>query len=213
MPARRFDPDDFIDAALAILVANKSAQLTLKEVGEAIGANTTAVYRHFRSKEALLSGMVDRVLKDVVDTGAAIEDPRADLERIASALRRIQADFPLLAEVISGTTVIAPNAIRLSQRVIDDLGALGLAGHALVSAYQSLENFVLGSSWNDGVGLPNNWEIRRQRYELLGRPGFADASVEMIAAFSENAYINGVRALLDQAVANATTVAYTQGRS
>lgn len=200
MPAKRYVADDFVSAALGILRAGSGHQLTLKAVGDAVGANTTAVYRHFPSKEALLAAMVDRVLAEMVDSDEPVLDPMADLVLIARTMRRIQVDFPLLAEVISGTEIFAPNAIRLSRRVIDNLSLLGLKGDELVSYYQALENFVLGASWNDGVGRPGNWEIRRQRYELLARPGFSDASVELVATLSENAYIAGVRAILSEAL-------------
>jgi TetR/AcrR family transcriptional regulator, tetracycline repressor protein len=201
VPARRFDPADFVDAAIALLEADGMPKLTLKAVGDAIGADATAVYRHFSNKEALVSAMVDRVLAEVVDGGSPDDDPRTDLSRIARDLRRVLLAYPLLAKAIVGTEVIAPNAVRLSQRVIDDLTALGLSGDTLVRSYQMIENFVLGACTIDGDGGPDNWEIRRGRYALLGDQSFADAasSVGRVAALSEAAYLEGVRVLIDAA--------------
>jgi TetR/AcrR family transcriptional regulator, tetracycline repressor protein len=206
VPARRFDPADFVDAAIALLEADGMPKLTLKRVGAAIGADATAVYRHFSNKEALVAAMVDRVLTDVVG-GTAVDgapdrpDPRADLTRIARDLRRVLLAYPMLATAIVGTEVIAPNAVRLSQRVIADLAALGLTGDELVRRYQMIENFVLGACTIDGDGGPDNWEIRRSRYALLGDQAFADAasSVGRVAALSEAAYLEGVDILIDTA--------------
>lgn len=200
MPARRYSADDFVDAAMALLSRGGAATLTLKAVGQELGADTTAIYHYFPGKAALLSAMVDRVLAELVDSGQSNDDPRADLERIALGMRRIQRLYPLLAETISGTEIIAPNAIRLSRRVIDNLAALGLAGDTLVRTYQALENFVLGSNWNDGVGIPNSWEIRRERYAILARPGFSDRTADEIAALSDAAYMEGIGQILDAAV-------------
>lgn len=199
MPARRYSADDFVDAAMALLSRGGAAGLTLKAVGQELGADTTAIYHYFPGKAALLSAMVDRVLVELVDVEDGTISHRADLERIALGMRRIQRAYPLLAETISGTDIIAPNAVLLSRRVIDDLVGLGLSGDALVMTYQALENFVLGSNWNDGVGVANNWEIRRQRYAILARPGFSDKTAEEIADVSEAAYLEGVGRILDTA--------------
>ena len=200
MPAKRYTAEDFVDAAMSLLVGRASDGFTLKEVGAVIGADTTAVYRHFPGKDALLAAMVDRVLADLVDPSTPIDEPRGDLERIAMGMREIHLRFPMLAATIAGIEVVAPNAIRLSRRVIDDLSALGLKGERLVAAYQALENFVLGSNWNDGVGRPNNWEIRRQRYELIERDHLSNLTTAQVGALSDRAYVDGVRALISAAL-------------
>lgn len=196
MGAQRFKADDFVDAALALLRSDPSSSLTLKAVGGSMGADTTAAYRHFRSKDALLSAIVDRLLADLVVNRD--DDPRADLERIVGGLRSVLLIHPLVAQTVAGTKVIAPNAILLARRVAEDLAALGLSGPELVIAYQAIENFVLGSCLIDIDGAPLHWTIRRLRYAALDVPAFLDAADDAtVERLSEQAFWHGIKTLLD----------------
>lgn len=211
MRVRRFTPAEFVDAALSAVEGGRASTLTLKDVGEAMGANLTTVYRYFPNKDALLSAMVDRVLTELVEQDSAELAPRDDLVRIALGIRRVMLDYPLLASTIVGSDVIAPSTIRLAQRVIANLAELGLTGDSLVRTYQTLENFVLGASMIDGDGSPNNWEVRRQRFLVLGDPAFvaAAASTEDVESHSEAAYLHGLSTLIEAAVTVGATARRT----
>lgn len=199
VPARRLAKDDFVDAAVRLMESAGHRSITLKEVGDAVGANITAVYRYFPSKEALMAAVVDRVLDGIVDPTVRLKDPRRELDRVAREMRRIQVAYPAVAATLAGTDVIAPSSIQLSRIVIENLVALGLEGDDLVITYQALENFVIGSGSNDGLGVVDNWEIRRARYEVIGREYFAEVSSSEVAELSQAAYLHGVSVLLDAA--------------
>ena len=83
--------------------------------------------------------------------------------------------------------------------VIDNLSGLGLTGDNLIVVYQALENFVIGSGLNDGLGVSDNWEIRRARYEVIGRDHFSEMTASRVADLSEAAYVHGVTVMLDVA--------------
>ena len=57
----RLDRERILDAAQAIAEAEGVAKLTMRRIGRELGADPTAVYRHFRDKSELLIELADRL--------------------------------------------------------------------------------------------------------------------------------------------------------
>lgn len=86
-------PDEVLDAALALFTEQGYARTTVEQIARRAGLSKGAVYLYFPSKEALLSGLVERAIGPI--TGAAFDmidawqgDPRP---AIAQFLRMIGA--------------------------------------------------------------------------------------------------------------------------
>jgi AcrR family transcriptional regulator len=58
--AARLDPELFLDAAERVVRAEGLGALTMRRIGVELGADPTAVYRHFASKDALLTALAGR---------------------------------------------------------------------------------------------------------------------------------------------------------
>ena len=77
--------------AAAILVAQRAGpEFTLREIAERVGVQHTAIYRHFASKEALISALAARAFKGLAERFeqarlACGEDARRYLEELADA--------------------------------------------------------------------------------------------------------------------------------
>ena len=63
----RLTPDIIVSRAIEVMGTHGCEQFSVRKLGEAIDADPTAIYRHFRSKDELLRAMGDRVLAGVVD--------------------------------------------------------------------------------------------------------------------------------------------------
>src|SRR3954454_1759467 len=57
--AVRLDRETIVAAAQRILAEEGLNQLTMRRIGSELGADPTAVYRHFRSKQELVIELVD----------------------------------------------------------------------------------------------------------------------------------------------------------
>lgn len=86
-PRSTLKPEDYVSAAVRFVDENGFAALTMRSLGEALGVDPTAVYRHFTNKDALISGVLDAVIKEVLtEAPEAIEDPVQWLREVACGL-------------------------------------------------------------------------------------------------------------------------------
>ena len=204
----RLKAGDFVDAALLLAAEHGYGALTLKQIGQHLGVDTTAVYRHFANKDELLAAMLDRSM----DEALLPETPgheREWLERVAWTVRGIFMRHPPLVMALVARETGNPNSFALDNRVIAAFAALGLEGDDLVAHFQAYDNFVLGASLVDGISAPRHWELRALYFRGMEHPAMvaAGASEESIRALSEEAFRIGLAAILDAAVASASSVA------
>ena len=198
-PKARLSQEDFLRAAFHLANEHGLEGLTLRLLGEQVGADTTAVYRYFRSKDALLVAMLDRLLADVLLADTSDLTPRAELEYLGTSLRRVLLENAPLARALAAIEVPPANSLRLTDRIVRSLERWGLEGEDVVVYYQVMENFVLGSSLMDAEGSPYNHEVRRARYlQINGKP-FREVgrSADEVERVTERAFQAGIRMLGD----------------
>lgn len=190
---------DFVETATKFVDENDLNALTMRVLGDLLGVDATACYRHFRSKGALLAAMVDSlylaILAEVPDTGT----PRERIEAQMLASRRAFVAHPQLVAAIAVSEGDTPAALLLMQSAIANLTAMGLTGNNLVRGYQTLESYSIGASVFDMSRAPDNMSIRRARYRFLENPAF-DAvarSEKSVSETTEAAYELGMHALID----------------
>jgi len=190
---------DFVEVATKYVDENGLNALTMRVLGDLLGVDATACYRHFRSKGALLAAMVDAlflaILAAVPDSGS----PRERIEAQMMASRREMVAHPQLAAAIAVSEGDTPAALVLMKSAIANLEAMGLSGTNLVQGYQTIESYAIGSSIFDLSRAPENMEIRRARYRLLENPAFdvAAKTVKSTSDVTENAYRIGMHALIN----------------
>ena len=191
---------DFIDAGTNFLLSHPLSDLTMRVLGDLLGVDATACYRHFRSKGELLTAMVDSMLRAGVDAvPESLTDPRERIERQTLAVRRAMRANPQLAAAFATSEGQMPNAIELSRRGIANLRALGLDGDRLVVVYQALESHAMGATMFDLMAAPINMEVRAARYSAIGDPAFAHVGRSAAAtdAIADEAFVVAMGALLD----------------
>jgi len=205
---------DFIDAALLLAGESGYANLTLKQIGQHLGVDTTAVYRHFANKDELLAAMLDRSMDEAIlpaTPGHEIEW----LERVAWKVREIFMRHPPLVMALVARETGNPNSFTLDNRVIAAFAALGLQGDDLVAHFQAYDNFVLGASLVDGISAPRHWELRALYFRGMDHPAMVSAgsSDERVRDLSEDAFRRGLHAVIDAAARTAagTSNAPTSG--
>lgn len=207
-PRPRLSQADYVAAAFDVADEHGMHALTLKSLGHRLGVDSTAVYRHFRSKHVLLLAMLDRLLVDVLEPPTAHASPRAEVEHITSVLRELLLTHPPLAVALAAVNELPDQRMRLTDRLVDALARMGLSGQPLVVHYQLIEHFVLGSCLFDGDHSPENWEVRKLRYTRIGTREFRAAarSESSVRTVAETVFATGIRLLLDSCEAAADQV-------
>jgi AcrR family transcriptional regulator len=204
--------DDFVAAAIRFVDEHGSAALTLRALGTTLGITHTAIYRHFRDKDALVVAMKDALVTEVAHRdGIRATTPRDRLIDQLSALWDAFQRHPHVVATLTTVTAPAPHAHHLAALVIADLEELGLEGDDLVCCFQMLESYVVGTQAFDLGGAPHHLEVRRQRHRSLGHAAFEPftRTCAGVAANNEAAFRLGLELLVDGCVTrgahNATT--------
>jgi AcrR family transcriptional regulator len=165
--------EDYVAAALAFIDAQGYEALTLRSLGDAVGASHTALYRHFPDRDALLTAVSDALVAEAMSVPPPDGlPPRA---RIVHRLHRLKAVFVAHPNVVVPSATTGgprPVYLRWMREVVADLEELGLDGGDLVRAFRILEGYGVGTTVFDLGGAPDHLELRRRRLRAVEHPAF-----------------------------------------
>ena len=136
-----------IIAAAALLVREHGVEaLTARRLGEALGCDATALYRHFTTMADLEREVGDRFLR-AVDVRARVgDDWRTTIRRICVKLRKVQLRQPRLAALVSAAPTRLANEMRITEALLRELERGGFAGDQSATAYHALIELSVGSA-------------------------------------------------------------------
>lgn len=142
-PRVELSREGILDAALAIVDREGEAGLTFRRLGAALGADPTACYRHFRSKDDLLLGLADRLFGEALDAVPEGLGWRATLEGLATGVVRGLVAHPRLAVLVTVRTTQGEQEHRAIERVLAALVAAGLPLDEAVAAWLAFADTTL----------------------------------------------------------------------
>lgn len=147
MPGRGRPPtisrDAILQAALAIADAEGVRAVSMRAVAERLGVTPMALYRHVGDKQALLDGLIERLLQEV-----PLPDPRLDwaarlralVDDVLVVARRHPGVFPLLLQ----RPAVTPGALRLVETIFAALAEAGIPPADIPRTERLLSTYVLG---------------------------------------------------------------------
>jgi AcrR family transcriptional regulator len=140
----RLDRDVIVHAAQRVLDEDGLTGLTLRRIGNELGADPTAIYRHFRDKDELVTELADRAF-----TAIPAPDPALPWqERLRRVLRgglelyRANPDFAFQLAVQPDDT---PGLQRIAETILGALAEAGLGPRDRAIVYQLMTNYAVGS--------------------------------------------------------------------
>lgn len=159
-PARRARPelsrDRILNAALELIDARGLDTLNMRDLGQALGASTMSVYRHFRNKSELLEAVVDHVVEGfappVMDGAWQVQARTLSLRVRAAMLAH-----PELADQIGREFRRSPISLRVNAAIIERLRQAGVPRPLLPDTYWAI------SSYTNGYALLEAQSQRRRR--------------------------------------------------
>ena len=140
----RLDRDVIVRAAQRVLEEDGLAGLTVRRIGTELGADPTAIYRHFRGKEELIVELADRVFASVPapDPSQPWQARVRQMLRDALELYRTNPGFALQLCVQPDDT---PGLQRIAESMLSALAEAGLGPRQRAIVYQLITNYAVGS--------------------------------------------------------------------
>jgi len=138
--------DLIVDRALELTEREGAAVLTMRRLGEELGVNPTAVYRHFRDKDDLVLACLDRIIDNAY---AAIEpdldrqDWRAVLRAVAEQSWRSCEAHPAIYSMAFFRTTGGPGERKMVELLLSTLSDAGLSPEQTVLHYRTFVDSML----------------------------------------------------------------------
>lgn len=154
MSDRRREPlsrDRVLAAALEVADRDGVAGVTMRAVGERLGVEGMALYRHVRDKDALLDGLVEVVVAEIVESAADLPTSagpdwrpllRARILRARSVLLR----HPWAPALVMSRGDLGPGVMRWFEDLSSVLFAAGFDGDLVHHSLHALGSRALGFS-------------------------------------------------------------------
>ena len=141
-------PDRIVTESLRLLDTGGVAGFSMPKLGRALGADPTAVYRHFASKDDLVLAIADRLIEEAMD-GLPAHD--CWVETVIDSTRRLRRTYlahPAAASLSSFRTTGRPAEMRVVDRTLEAVMAAGYEGLQAAVIYRALGDFAL--AWCGG---------------------------------------------------------------
>jgi len=143
---RRLDADTILTASQAIVDRDGAAALTTRSLGAELGADPTAIYRHFRDKDELLLALADRLLGEVLEGFVVDDDWRVTMMELASRGRGVYLAHPGFARLLAQAPDVLPNQQRIVEVALGALRRAGLADRDAALAFHAMSDLVIGAA-------------------------------------------------------------------
>jgi TetR/AcrR family transcriptional regulator, tetracycline repressor protein len=137
--------DMILAESLRLLDEHGIEGFSLPKLGRALGADQTAVYRHFASKDDIVLALADRLIEEAMNGFEPRECWVDTLIEMAERLRRTYLAHPAAASVASYRTTQGPAEIRTVDIIIGAMLSAGFEGAEAALMYRAVGDFAL--SW------------------------------------------------------------------
>jgi AcrR family transcriptional regulator len=181
-------PELIVAESLRLLDERGTAGFSMHNLGRALGADPTAVYRHFASKDDLVLAIADKLIEEAMAGLAASECWVDTLIDCTRRLRHTYLEHPAAASLSACRTTQRPAEMRIVDVLIGAMLAAGFEGPEAAVMYRAIGDFSLAwaggeatflaldkrlqdldrSAWTraylavDRAEYPHTWQIRAE---------------------------------------------------
>jgi len=156
---------DLIVAAAAALVEEHGAEaLSARRLGDALGCDPSALYRHYANMDDLQRDVGDRFLAAVRVAPRKGEVWHTAIRRICIELRTVQLRQPRMAALVRTAPTRLTNELRITEALLRELRRGGFNDAAAAAAYHSLIELTVGAAAIDATLAAETAAERRRAY-------------------------------------------------
>ncbi|MGW8780794.1 TetR/AcrR family transcriptional regulator [Streptomyces sp. NPDC055796] len=155
-PARgrppRLDQARTVEAALVLLDASGLDALTMRRLADAVGVQAGALYRHFATKQDLLTAMAERMLADC-STPPRDPDWSGRLTALARRLRTALLAHRDGARVYAGTHSTGANTLGFAETLTGVLREAGFGPQEAARTALTVVHYTVGHTLEEQAAL------------------------------------------------------------
>jgi AcrR family transcriptional regulator len=135
-----------LEAALAIADERGLDAISMRRVGRQVGMSAMALYPHVASKEALLDGVVDMLLAELLPLVEKLpaHDWPARLTAIAQGVRVLAKRHPSAFSLLLARPSVTPDAVRVTDALYQAIIDAGVPDAQVPRVERLVSTFVLG---------------------------------------------------------------------
>lgn len=143
----RLDRDSIVAAGLELAATSATSTISVRELGAHLGADPTAIYRHFRSKEQLMEALLDELTqRSVSSVTADPSDWRERLRQLAASTLTYYTAHPAIGAEAIVLTTHGPGELDAIEIMLEAFSTAGLSGDDVVRHYALMASHVLSSA-------------------------------------------------------------------
>jgi AcrR family transcriptional regulator len=209
-PRRALTEDEILDAMLQLLDEGGATGASVRGIAAKVGVAPNAVYTYFPDKAAVIRALVERLLGEVDhgDFADRAQPWRQRVESLAVELRARLAAHPGAVILMIGQPRTGPNALALSERLLQLFADSGLTPTDAARASHLLFGYVFSSVALDIAdvnqpGSPSTDERTAARHQTFAAapadqfPRITAAAAAMAGNISAEQYLWGLHRILD----------------
>ena len=146
--------DRIVDAALSYIDEHGLPGLTMRRLGNELGVEAMALYRHVPGKEELLDAIVESLIEGMRDDEDVLDMPRDGwqdfLVRLGHGVRRVALQHPKAFPLVASRPPEAPwlrpplRSLAWVETFLSGLLSEGFTEEAAVAAYRAYTSVLLG---------------------------------------------------------------------
>jgi AcrR family transcriptional regulator len=166
-PRGSLNPELILDAAERV-AASGIDSLSMRAVAAELQAAPMALYRHFATKEDLLTALLDRVLGRF-EADPPTDDWSEDLRRFGRAHRQLLDQHPWALAALFAHPNPGPNAVRIGEVAFEILARAGFSDDRAVATFSGVIALNYGwSSFTAAAAIDEEADYGSERhYELV----------------------------------------------
>ena len=153
-----------VDAAANLVAEHGAEAMTARRLGEALGCDPSALYRHYANMDDLQREVGDRFLAAVHVAPRRGESWVAAVRRICVELRAVQLHQPRLAVLVRAAPTRLANELRITEALLRELRRGGFDPAQVAAAYHSLIELTAGAAAIDATMAAEPAAARRRAY-------------------------------------------------
>ena len=199
--------DTIVDTTIRIIAEQGTEGFTMRSLGQALGTDPTAVYRHFRDKAELLRAVSERLLGTVTVDLPADAGWRPVTLEVCRRLRSALLNQPQLATALQFGPPLQPTEFAITETLLRQFRLAGLEQGAAALAYHSVIELTVGSAAIDAALHSLSNRERSQQYfrwrsvyatlDPAEYPETVGASAHMYRGTADERFVHALEALLD----------------
>jgi AcrR family transcriptional regulator len=143
--------EQVLDATLTLAEERGLEAVSMREVARRLGVTPMALYRHVGDKQALLDGLVERLLDELPEPDPALP-PEKRLRALARALRETARRHPDAFLMLLRRPATTPASLRARERAYAALRDAGVPDELVPRVERLVSTFMLGFAASEAGG-------------------------------------------------------------